>query len=82
MSRQGSDSKVALLIRFQQLVMRRREVLIGIKSHLRAWKVRDSSCIFKGWWTGKGERRIPAPKIFINIRRQRDHSDFWHKNAI
>ena len=30
--------------------MRRREVLIGIKSQLRAWKVRVSGCVFKGWW--------------------------------
>ena len=26
--------------------------MIGIKLQLRAWKVRVSGCVFKGWWGG------------------------------
>ena len=63
----GLVYSLALLIRFQQLVMRRRKGLIEIKSQLRAWKVRVS----KGQWVGEADS---CPKNFENIRRRTHHS--------
>ena len=49
--------------------MRRREVLIGIKSQLRAWKVRVSGRDLKEWCRGGGGW-ILALKNFEDMRRR------------
>ena len=50
--------------------MRRKEVLIGVKSQLRAWPGFKSV----GGGGGGGKGRIPALQTFENIRRRTHHS--------